>query len=204
MMDTDILNTSSSLVSSNDVTNAIASAMTGHGRSGTAPPPPAEATARPSGRRLQLSVGSVTAVDRPRCYRHLHDADADADGDISPEEFLAFSRASAGGRLDVDEYGMPVAEFHHLPSEFVEIYNLYACGGALVVCPGTAIHIGSVSEALEVMVKEGELPRVGEGADPHQEIRLYQLCRNIHTAVDELPPPPTVSVRRERAVSREN
>ena len=132
----------------------------------------------------------MTTVDRARCYRDLHAADANANGVLSPSEYHAFVRASAGGRLDVDADGRPFDEFSRLPPAFADLYDLFACGSAAAGCPGaTGFDVGGVAAALAADSGGGGLPPAGEGEEVRRETRLYQLCRRVEGAVDGLGTP---------------
>ncbi|KAL7546951.1 hypothetical protein ACHAWF_010275 [Thalassiosira exigua] len=137
-----------------------------------------------------LFVGSSVDVDA--CYAHLSAADGDSDGVLTPAEFLTFVQLSAEGKLDFNRWGMPVADFYQLPSEFVGVYNYFACGNANYGCPTVAgIDVGGAKEALLEEAADGE--GGGQTMPAQQEATLFQLCKVADGAVGKLTSRPTAS-----------
>jgi len=103
-----------------------------------------------------LSIGS--SVDLEACRGDLAAADGDGDSRLSQDDFVRFVQLSADGLLDANQ----------LPSEFISMYNWFACGDANVVCPSVVgIDITGARE--------------GEVAKAEQEETLFQLCKVVIT-----------------------
>jgi len=135
-----------------------------------------------------LTIGS--AIDTGPCYDHLRASDANSDGKLSPEEFLSFAQASAGGLLDTNEWGMPVTQFYLLPSEYIGIYNQFACGDENFGCPSiVGINIDGVAST-----PSGE----SDDLSSQQISLLFQLCSRIDDAESNLTSKPTSSPSREQ------
>jgi len=103
-----------------------------------------------------LSIGS--SVDLEACRGDLAAADGDGDSRLSQDDFVRFVQLSADGLLDANQ----------LPSEFMSIYNFFACSDANAGCPSVGgIDITGARE--------------GEVATAQQEETLFQLCKVVIT-----------------------
>ena len=123
-------------------------------------------------------------VDTNTCYANLEAADTNNDGILSPTEFLTFVQLAAKGKLDTNEWGMPITSFDFLPQEIVSLYNAFACGNANVVCPS----IPGIN--IEGLIEDA----AGGSMTNQQEIYLYEICKAAEGATDTLPSkPPTPS-----------
>ncbi|KAL3804987.1 hypothetical protein ACHAWO_001845 [Cyclotella atomus] len=132
------------------------------------------ATKRPNLFAKQHTRQTEPEVNLQTCYYNLLQA-AVYDDTVSQSDFITFIQLSSNNTFGVtNEWGMNITGFNMLNPEFVGIYNLYACGDALIGCPSIeGIPIGVGGSGLQ------DSSGGGGGL-------LSGICNSVYEAIDEL------------------
>eukprot|EP00804_Cyclotella_cryptica_P000082 CCRYP_013719-RB/>CCRYP_013719-RB protein AED:0.11 eAED:0.11 QI:361/0.85/0.87/1/0.85/0.87/8/538/917 len=106
------------------------------------------------------STNSNSGIDLRICYYNLLSS-SNYDGTLSQTDYLTFLSLQSNDIALRTPWNTPVSSFQQLSPTFIKVYNLYACGDALVGCP--SIEGISVEDVYDL--EEGFLGRFCESVE---------------------------------------
>eukprot|EP00804_Cyclotella_cryptica_P026669 CCRYP_007922-RB/>CCRYP_007922-RB protein AED:0.01 eAED:0.01 QI:367/1/1/1/1/1/3/1064/971 len=120
------------------------------------------------------NIFATRSIDLHQCYLNLLTA-ANYDQFLTQSEFIAFVQLSSNHQVGhVNEWGMNITTFSMLDPRLVGVYNLHACGDALVGCPGI--------EGIDIGVGGDKLQMESGGSGG----LLNQICNETYSVIEEI------------------
>lgn len=129
----------------------------------------------------QRALQNEYSIDFNACFANLDLSNANVDGYLNQTEYLQFVQRAANGTLDNTWYGTPIDQFFLLPQEYINLYNLLACGNENIGCPTIeGIYIGGY-QLLGAYIDAGiELSK-------QQYFKYSSLCKQYDTDITSSP-----------------
>ena len=117
------------------------------------------------------------SIDFNACFANLNLSNANIDGYLNQTEYLQFVQRAANGTLDNTWYGTPIDQFFLLPQEYINLYNLLACGNENIGCPTIeGIYIGGYQLL-------GAYIDAGIELSAQQYFKYSSLCKQYDTDI---------------------
>lgn len=133
----------------------------------------------------QRALQNEYSIDFNACFANLDLSNANVDGYLNQTEYLQFVQRAANGTLDNTWYGTPIDQFFLLPQEYINLYNLLACGNENFGCPTIeGIYIGGYQLL-------GAYIDAGIELSAQQYFKFSSLCKQYDTDITSSPTPPS-------------
>jgi hypothetical protein len=138
-------------------------------------------------KKYQRVLQNEYSIDFNACFANLDLSNANIDGYLNQTEYLQFVQRAANGTLDNTWYGTPIDQFFLLPQEYINLYNLLACGNENIGCPTIeGIYIGGYQLL-------GAYIDAGIELSAQQYFKYSSLCKQYDTTITSSPTPTSVS-----------
>lgn len=129
----------------------------------------------------QRALQNEYSIDFDACFANLDLSNANIDGYLNQTEYLQFVQRAANGTLDNTWYGTPIDQFFLLPQEYINLYNLLACGNENIGCPTIeGIYIGGYQLL-------GAYIDAGIELSEQQYFKYSSLCKQYDTDITSSP-----------------